>query len=75
MSATAPLALGILGCANIARQFVRDVKDSPAVRIVAAASRDTAKAAEFATTFAIARPHGSYEALLDDPEVEAVYVP
>jgi predicted dehydrogenase len=75
MSATAPLALGILGCANIARQFVRDVKDSPAVRIVAAASRDAAKAAEFATTFAIPRPHGSYEALLDDPEVEAVYVP
>jgi predicted dehydrogenase len=75
MSATAPLALGILGCANIAKQFLRDVKDSPAVKIVAVASRGAAKAAEFATSFAIPRPHGSYEALLEDPEVEAVYVP
>jgi predicted dehydrogenase len=75
MPHTAPLALGILGCANIAKQFLRDVKGLPAVRIAAVASRDAAKAAEFAKTFAIPRQHGSYQALLDDPDIEAVYVP
>ena len=54
MNATAPLRLGILGCANIARQFVRDVAGSPSVRIEAVASRDAAKAREFAAQFGIA---------------------
>jgi hypothetical protein len=37
--ASKPLRIGILGCANIARQFARDVAPSPALRIVAVASR------------------------------------
>jgi hypothetical protein len=61
-----PLRLGILGCANIARQFARDVAPSRALRIDAVASRDAAKAAAFAAEFGIARSHGSYEALLAD---------
>jgi predicted dehydrogenase len=75
MLAPAPLKLGILGCANIAKQFLRDVKGSPSVNIVAVASRDAAKATEFAKTFAIPRSLGSYEALLADPDIEAVYLP
>ena len=75
MNATAPLRLGILGCANIARQFVRDVAGSPSVRIQAVASRDAAKAREFAAQFGIARAHDSYEALLRDDGVDAIYVP
>jgi predicted dehydrogenase len=71
----APLRLGILGCANIARQFVRDVADSPAVRVVAVASRSADKAAAFAADFGLARHHGSYEALLADAEVDAIYIP
>lgn len=71
----APLTLGILGCANIAKQFVRDVATSPSVRIAAVASRDTAKAAEFAKTFSLQRHVGSYEALLEDASIEAVYIP
>jgi predicted dehydrogenase len=69
------LRLGILGCANIARQFVRDVTPSRAVRIEAVASRDAAKAAAFASEFGIARAHGSYEALLADAALDAVYIP
>jgi predicted dehydrogenase len=72
---TEPLRIGVLGCANIAKQFVRDVAESPAVRIVAVASRDAAKAAAFADTFGIATRHASYEALLADPTVEAIYIP
>lgn len=69
------LRLGILGCAHIARAFARDVASSPALRIVAVASREAAKAAAFATEFGIPRHHGSYDALLADPEVDAVYIP
>jgi predicted dehydrogenase len=70
-----PLRLGILGCANIAKQFVRDVADSPRVTIQAVASRDLSKAHQFAQTFGIVRTHGSYEALLADSALDAVYIP
>jgi predicted dehydrogenase len=70
-----PLRLGILGCANIARQFARDVAPSKLVRIAAAASRDATKAAAFAAEFGIARAHGSYDALLADGGLDAVYIP
>lgn len=70
-----PLRIGILGCANIARQFARDVADSPAVRVVAVASRSADKAREFAGTFHLPRHHSHYEALLADAEVDAVYIP
>lgn len=72
---TPPLRLGILGCAAIARPFVRDVAGSPAVRVAAAASRDGAKAEAFCRDFGLARAHGSYEALLADPAIDAVYIP
>ncbi|MEO7336235.1 MAG: Gfo/Idh/MocA family oxidoreductase [Caldimonas sp.] len=72
---TPPVRIGILGCANIAKQFVRDVQPSSAVRIVAVASRDNAKAADFAASFGIERHHGSYEALLTDDGVDAIYLP
>ncbi len=70
-----PLRMGVLGCANIARQFCRDAAASPAVRITAVASRDAAKAQAFAATFDLARAHASYEALLADAEVDAIYLP
>jgi predicted dehydrogenase len=69
------LRIGILGCANIARQFCRDVRASTAVALAAVASRDHDKALAFATGHGIARAHGSYEALLSDPDVEAIYLP
>jgi predicted dehydrogenase len=73
--AAAPLRIGVLGCANIARQFCRDVAGSPAVRVVAVASRQAETAAAFAAAHGIGRHHGSYEALLDDDQVDAIYLP
>jgi predicted dehydrogenase len=70
-----PLRLGILGCANIAKQFARDVADSKHVIIQAVASRDLAKAQLFAEQFHIARAHGSYESLLNDANLDAIYLP
>lgn len=72
---TAPLRLGVLGCATIAHKFCRDVAASPSVRVVAVASRRADKAADFARTHGLARWHADYEALLADPGVDAVYLP
>ena len=70
-----PLRLGILGCANIARQFCRDVQDLPEIVLAAVASRDGAKAQAFAQTYGVTRSHDSYEALVADPEIDAIYLP
>jgi predicted dehydrogenase len=47
---------------------------SPKVDLVAVASRDQARADEYAKTWGIHRGYGSYDALLADPEIEAVYI-
>lgn len=75
MSHFAALRLGILGCAKIAHQFARDLAGCDSVQIVAVASRQADKAQAFAREFGIARAHDSYEALLVDPQVDAVYLP
>lgn len=69
------LRIGVMGCGNIARQFVAALATNPHVTVSAAASRDAAKAAAFAHTFAVARHYGSYEALLADPLLDIIYVP
>ena len=74
--ATAPVRWGILGAANIATEKV-----IPAMQIgthtpvIAIASRDAAKARKAARRLGIPTAHGSYEALLEDPQVEAIYNP
>ena len=70
-----PLRLGILGAAGIARLFTRGVAGSPLVSVEAVASRTAAKAADFAKSESVPRSHGSYEALLADPSIEAIYIP
>jgi predicted dehydrogenase len=70
-----PLKLGILGCANIARQFARDLKGCKEVALQAVASRDVAKAAAFAKEFGIGTHYGTYEALLTDASLDMIYLP
>ena len=70
-----PLRIGILGCANIAKQFTRDVRQSQKVSVDAVASRNADTAAAYAAVNGIARHHGSYEALLADPAIDAIYIP
>ena len=72
---TAPVRFGILGAANIARQFTRGVAGSALAVVDAVASRDGAKAAAFAIELGIPRHLASYEALLADPAIEAIYIP
>jgi predicted dehydrogenase len=64
---------GVIGTGGIARSFVGDC--TPAgIEFVAVGSRTPAAAQAFAAEFGIARAHGSYEELVADPEVDAVYV-
>ena len=70
-----PLHIGILGAANIARQFARDVSGSKLVTLAAIASRDGAKAKEFAGTFGIDQSFPSYEAMLASSSIDAIYLP
>ena len=71
----APVRFGILGAANIARQFTRGVAGSALAVVDVVASRGAAKAAAFAAEMAIPRSLASYDALLADPEIEAIYIP
>ena len=66
---------GILSTAHIARRVVDGARVAANAEVVAVGSRDAARARAYADEHGIARAHGSYEALLADPEVEAVYLP
>jgi predicted dehydrogenase len=71
-----PVRWGILGAANIAiRKVVPSMRGSPLSRVVAIASRDIDKARHAAAELDIPDAYGSYEDLLADPDVEAVYIP
>ncbi len=65
---------GIVSTADINRKVIPGAQASDKVDLVAVASRDQARADAYAREWGIPRAHGSYEALLADPEVEAVYI-
>ena len=69
-----PVKWGILSTARINGLFLAGARQSPDVAIVAVASRDASRAEGYAREQGIERAHGSYEALLDDPDVEVVYI-
>ena len=70
------LHIGILGAAPIAVNAVlRPSRSQPDVAIVAVAARDRERAQRFARRWQIPHVHASYDALLDDPAIDAIYVP
>jgi len=74
--AIAPVRWGILGAAHIAvSKVIPAMQRSPLTPVVAIASRDLAKARDAAKTLGIPRAYGSYEELLADPNVDAIYNP
>jgi predicted dehydrogenase len=67
---------GVLGVANIAtRKVIPAMQRGEWCEIAAIASRDVQKAKQAASQLGIAKAYGSYEELLADPEIEAVYNP
>jgi predicted dehydrogenase len=70
----APVRWGLLSTARINGAVIAGARESEHADVVAVASRDGGRAREFAERFGIPRAHGSYEELLADPEVDAIYV-
>ena len=69
-----PVRWGILSTADINRLVIPPLQESPESEVVAVASRTQARADAYAAEWGIPRAHGTYEALLADPAVEAVYI-
>ena len=71
----APVRWGILSTAHINRKLLAGAARSSEVEVVAVGSRDLARARAFADEHGIPAAYGSYEELLADPAVEAIYNP
>lgn len=69
-----PVRWGILSTAHINRLVIPPAHASEKVDLIAVASRDQARADAYAQEWGIERSYGTYEALLADPDVEAVYI-
>ncbi|KAM0845262.1 hypothetical protein ACQ4PT_056498 [Festuca glaucescens] len=74
-----PVRFGIMGCASIARKLARAMLlVAPTAEVAAIASRSGDKARLFAADNGLpagTRLHGSYEALLEDPDIDSIYLP
>ena len=68
------LSWGIIGAGGISKTFAHGLANSRTGKLVAVGSRGLAGAKNFAEKFGSVRAHGSYEELLADPEVQAVYI-
>jgi D-xylose 1-dehydrogenase (NADP+, D-xylono-1,5-lactone-forming) len=69
------IRFGILSTARINRLLLAGARESARVEVVAVASRDLARAEAYARDWGIERAYGSYEELLADPDLDAVYNP
>ena len=76
---TTPLRVGIMGTANIARKNIAAIRVASGVEVVAVGSRSAARATTYAEENdldpATCACYGSYQELLDSPDVDAVYIP
>jgi D-xylose 1-dehydrogenase (NADP+, D-xylono-1,5-lactone-forming) len=72
---TSPVRFGFLSTARINDKVMAGARESDRVEVVAVASRDAGRAEAYAAERGIPHAHGSYEALLSDPDVDVVYIP
>jgi xylose dehydrogenase (NAD/NADP) len=68
------VAWGLLSTARINERIIDAATESEEAEVLAVGSRDSARAEAYAREHGIERSYGSYEALLEDPDVEAVYI-
>ena len=74
MSQANPIGWGILGTGNVARRFAADFSYIKDARLVGVASRRQETARTFGERFGIPRQYGSYQELVDDPDIQAIYI-
>jgi predicted dehydrogenase len=75
MSTKPPIRWGLLGTSRINAKLLAGAKLSDSAEVVAVGSRSTEAGRAFAEAHDIGRVHATYEALLADPRVDAVYIP
>ena len=76
MNPPKPLRWGILGCARITRRgLIPGIKASGSGILEALASRDITNARAWAGEFGVPKAYGSYEQVIVDPEIDAIYIP
>ena len=68
-------AWGLLSTARINRRILEGARNSDRVQVIAVASRESGRADAYAREHVIERAYGDYDALLHDPDVDAVYIP
>jgi len=68
-----PLRIGILGAARIAPTAIIFPAHATGHQLVAVGARDKARAAEFAKQYQIQKAYGSYQEVIDDPDVDVIY--
>jgi predicted dehydrogenase len=64
---------GLLSTARINQDLINPLRASPRTRLLAVASRSQPSADAYADKWDIPRAHGSYESLLNDPEIDVIY--
>jgi len=65
---------GILGPGGISNDFATAMSTVPGAKLIAVGSRDLGRAEAFREAFGADRAYGSYEALVNDPEIDIVYI-
>lgn len=70
-----PVRWGIMSTANISITVVEAIHQSPNSRVVAVASRELSRAQAWADKYKVPKAYGSYEELLQDEEINAIYIP
>ena len=68
------MKVGIIGAGHIGGKIARTIAETEGVDILAVGSRSFGKAESFAREFNVPRAYGSYSELLDDPDIDLVYV-
>ena len=68
------LRFGIIGCGAIAHNMAATINASSGSTLLAAAAREQSRAAMFVRQYGASRAYGSYEQLVHDPDIQAVYI-
>ena len=71
---TEKIRWGLIGAGRIAHQFSQDITAVANAELIAVAARDGERARAFARRYGLPHAHEGYQALFDNPQVEAVYV-
>ena len=69
-----PLRWGIIGASAIASDWIKSLQDIPSASVTAVAASDRARAIAYADAHGVSNAYGSYQELVDDPDVDIVYI-